>query len=140
MRGRPTLKEDEEHEEAPINLTPLIDVVFVVLITFMLIAPILDIDLIHLADGGPRSRPAPPQGQQGILISVRGDNTIWFQGKKVSSQELAALLTRAKKALPWTIPQLVQDERAQFGTYQTVKNSLEAAGFEELEIILKPHQ
>ena len=39
-------------EEPQINLTPLIDVVFVILIMFILIAPILELDRIDLADAG----------------------------------------------------------------------------------------
>ncbi|MBM3184115.1 MAG: hypothetical protein FJZ64_02270, partial [Chlamydiae bacterium] len=54
MRKRPLqLLEEEGNEEPLVNLTPLIDVVFVVLISFMLIAPILDIDSLTLAPSGP---------------------------------------------------------------------------------------
>ena len=41
----------ETHEEPSINMTPLIDVVFVVLVMFIIIAPILNIDRIDLAQG-----------------------------------------------------------------------------------------
>ena len=43
------LSEAESSEESLINLTPLIDVVFVLLITFIMIAPILKLDRIDLA-------------------------------------------------------------------------------------------
>jgi len=45
-------------EEAWINLMPLIDVVFVVLIMFIVIAPMLDIDQIDLAEGTTRVKEA----------------------------------------------------------------------------------
>ena len=43
-----------------------------------------------------------------------------------------------KKNHPREIPRVFQDKNATFGTYQTVKNAVEAAGFEEMDIILKP--
>ena len=40
-------------EEPIINLMPLIDVVFVVLVMFIVIAPMINIDRIELAEGAP---------------------------------------------------------------------------------------
>jgi biopolymer transport protein ExbD len=44
-----SLFSNAESDEPLINLTPLIDVVFVVLIIFILIAPMLEIDRVKLA-------------------------------------------------------------------------------------------
>ncbi len=49
MRKSRRLSSLSHSEEASINLTPLIDVVFVVLIIFILIAPMLELDRIQLA-------------------------------------------------------------------------------------------
>ncbi len=42
------------------------------------------------------------------------------------------------QANPESRPQIFHDKNAKFGTYQTVKNALEAAGFSEMDLILKP--
>lgn len=55
-----SLPDDDSVEEPLINLTPLIDVVFVVLITFMLIAPVLDIDSVDLATSGGTEKKRSP--------------------------------------------------------------------------------
>jgi biopolymer transport protein ExbD len=47
-------------------------------------------------------------------------------------------LKQAKTRYPQATPQLFHDRRAQFGTYQSVKNASEEAGFSQLELILKP--
>lgn len=129
--------EGEEGEEPLINLTPLIDVVFVVLITFILIAPILQVDLVELAAGGPSSVKQSASTSSALSLSVRADNTIWYQGRVWSLKELEPMLREEKRKNPRAIPQLAQDERAQFGTYQSVKSLLERVGFEEMELLLR---
>lgn len=127
-------------EEAPINLTPLIDVVFVVLIMFIIIAPMLELDRVQLAQSAKQSekQPAVVQENSPITIHVHEDNTIWLNNKPVSKDQLLKLLSQAKRAHPQKIPQLFHDKKAHFGTYQTVKNTVELAGFEQLDVILKP--
>ncbi len=139
MRRRRFHTDDEPLEEPIINLTPLIDVVFVVLISFMLIAPMLEIDSIDLANGGTEKKKESLSPESTPLsISVRADNTIWLQGKKVTTIELEKALLVQKKNHPGKIPQVIHDRNASFGTYQTVKNVMERCGFEQMDVVLKP--
>ena len=128
-----------EHEEATINLTPLIDVVFVVLIIFILIAPMLELDRVELASAAatPNKQSANAENSS-LSIHVHPDNTIWFHGKCVTAEQLTDLLKQARKQTNHRIPQLFQDKKACFGTYQNVKNGIEMAGFEQVDVILKP--
>jgi biopolymer transport protein ExbD len=128
--------EEEGPDEPLINLTPLIDVVFVVLITFMLIAPVLDIDLVELAPGGSSSK--KEASSTPLAISLRADNSIWFQGKQMNLTELEKALKREKLRYPGHTPQLIPDKSAQFGTYQAVKNTLELCGFTQMDVLLQP--
>lgn len=127
-------------EDIHINLTPLIDVVFVVLIMFILIAPMLELDRVQLATAAHRDTKEMTVVQENspLAIHVREDNTIWFHNKVVSEKELIQLLKDAKRTYPQKIPQLFHDKKAYFGTYQTVKNAVEIAGFEQLDVILQP--
>jgi len=128
-----------EHEEATINLTPLIDVVFVVLIIFILIAPMLELDRVELASAAasPNKHSASSESNS-LTIHVHSDNTIWFHGKCVTAGQLTDLLKTSRKQGHHRIPQLFQDKKASFGTYQSVKNAIELAGFEQVDVILKP--
>lgn len=126
-------------EEASVNLTPLIDVVFVVLIIFIIIAPMLEVDKVELASGVESShKQAATSDHHPLTIHVHQDNTIWFEGKCVTAEQLGQLLRKAFRSGSFRSPQLFQDKRAAFGTYQQVKNAAEMAGFSELEVILKP--
>ncbi len=140
MRKRPlwTLETDIQ-EEPLVNLTPLIDVVFVVLISFMLMAPILDIDSIALAPSHSASKKESPNVQNHPLsIGIRADNSIWFQGKCIDLSSLEKQLLQEKKLQPHEVPQIIPDAHSHFETYQQVKNILESCGFEEMNIVLRP--
>lgn len=139
MRRSRASSEESSLEEPLINLTPLIDVVFVVLITFMLIAPVLHLDHVELASSA-QAKESAPQVQSSITIHVKADDTIWFQGRSLSSKELEAKLKSEKSSYPNQIPQVIQDRRASFGSYQTVKNTLENCGFEQMDVVLSPTQ
>ncbi|MBI3508545.1 MAG: biopolymer transporter ExbD [Chlamydiia bacterium] len=136
QRRAPPPTDSDAVEEPLVNLTPLIDVVFVVLIAFMLIAPVLDIDLVELASGGATQKKEATLSP--ISITIRADNSIWFQGKGVSLKELEKILKAEKKTHPNQTPQLIPDKQANFGTYQAIKNLLEASGFTQMDVVLKP--
>jgi biopolymer transport protein ExbD len=127
-------------DETHINLTPLIDVVFVVLIMFIIIAPMLELDRVQLSNAAHRDSKEMTVVQENspIAIHVREDNSIWINSRTVSEKELIEALRQAHRAYPQKIPQLFHDKKAQFGTYQTVKNAVEIAGFEQLDVILQP--
>jgi len=131
---------DPSSEEGSINLTSLIDVVFVVLIMFIIIAPILEIDRVELATAAshPVKQLSNVQENSTITIHVHQNNAISFNGVNVSLEQLLVYLKKAKSQHPQGIPQLFHDKKAMFGTYQSVKNAVEQAGFEELDVILNP--
>jgi biopolymer transport protein ExbD len=125
-------------DETLINLTPLIDVVFVVLVAFILIAPLLEVDNVDLAQATESSK-NDISSKSKIIIHVREDNSIWINNRVVSDSELLPLLRQSKKEHPGFIPQLFHDQKATFGTYQKVKGAIEKAGFETMDVILKGH-
>ena len=126
--------------EPVVNLTPLIDVVFVILIIFIVIAPLLELDQITLADSSHAgNNECLSSGDcSPIAIQVQRDNAILFNGKKISLNELQGQLQDAKLKFPAARPQLFHDKQAQFGTYQSIKNIVEISGFTQMDIVLKP--
>ncbi len=128
-------------EEPTINLTPLIDVVFVILIMFILIAPLLEIDRIALAMSANTTLNHKQEVHEtsAINIHVRDDNTIWLNQIKILPAQLLTALTEMRKKHPQARPQLFHDKSAHFGTYLIVKNAAEQVGFSELDLILKPN-
>ncbi len=125
-------------EEPQMNLTPLIDVVFVILIMFIVLAPLLELDQVQLAEGGPGLKTVSVQESSELAIHVLADNTIRFNKQLVNIYQLEEFLKLTKAKNPNLKPQLFHDKRALFGTYQGVKNALERAGYSQVDVILSP--
>lgn len=124
--------EEEGVDKELINLTPLIDVIFVVLISFIIIAPFLEVEMVQLAE--PSLNTAPLSPISSLKIVIKEDNTIWFENRQVNREELYMLLHQEPKE---KLICLYQDKHAFFGTYQQVKNTVEKAGFESLQVVLQ---
>ena len=134
-----SFKNNHPIEEPQINLTALIDIVFVVLIIFILIAPLLELDRVQLADAPKLNQPNSVTEASPITLQVQRDNTIWLNTQPTRIEALKDRLVDLRKHLPSARPQLFQDKKAEFGTYQSVKNALEEAGFSEVDIVLNPN-
>jgi len=127
-------------EKPEVNLTPLIDVVFVILIMFILVAPLLEIDKINLANGPLEQHEHVSINRDTIDIVIRvfADDSLTLNKSPVSVYRLADLLKEARIKIPNARPQIYHDKSATFGMYQEVKNAVESAGYEEMDIVLKP--
>lgn len=133
---RPIFHQEISSEENLVNLTPLIDVVFVVLILFILIAPMIEADRVQLCSSS--SELTSPVHENAVTaIYVHEDNSIWLNQKKILEGQLFDCLKELHKSQGNIPLQLFHDKRAQFGVYQSVKTAAELAGFEQLDVIVK---
>lgn len=124
-------------EDPYLNLTPLIDVVFVVLIIFIVVAPLVRLDEVELANG-PSTTQKAPSANQGIQIHVRANNSLTLNSEPTTLAQLKPKLKTLKERFPNERPLIFHDKKAHFGTYQELKNTLEASGFQQMDIVLKP--
>lgn len=138
MRKRSHLNQGSQ-EEALLNLTPLIDVIFVILVMFMLVAPMLNLDEVDLANAKSSSGLSSTQADKNpVRIYVKQDNSLTLNGQKITLAELPRSLSKLKLLHPQAHPIVFHDKRAHFGTYQSIKTEVENAGFEQMQIVLKP--
>lgn len=135
MRLRPR----RPHTPPEINLTPLIDVVFVILILFIVMAPLLEKEEITLAQAGHNAKSFHEEEPNSFSIEIHKDNKLLINQVALSIEQLPSVLYVIKTKHPDATPRVLCDEMAAFGHYQKVKLSLEEAGFERMELILKPH-
>lgn len=140
MRRQAVRKRYGLHDEPQVNVTPLIDVVFSILIMFIILAPLLELDRIELAEANAdRGDACISVSERGpITLYVKRDNTVLFNQQIVEISQLTELLKREIKRHPQAKPQIFHDKNAYFGTYQKIKHAVESAGFEEMDVILSP--
>ena len=100
-------------EEPNINITPLIDVVFVVLIMFILIAPLVDKEAVDLAKGG-EGDDRELKAASPIAMVVKKNSELYLNRMPVDLDELKERLLEVKAQFPQAIPQLFHDKMAPF--------------------------
>ncbi len=94
-------------DEPAINLTPMIDVVFTLLVFFMLATTFLERERLlglELPTASHADR-APVNGRE-LVINVALDGQMWIDGRRVDASELASVLTetvRRDAATPVTV-------------------------------------
>lgn len=128
----------DSYSEPRLELTPLIDVVFVVLVCFMLTAPFLELDNVALATNEASSDKTSldPQSTKKLQIFVHDNDTIWIRNTQVADKDLPATLQRLRQQQNHGNVLVFHDRRAKFGTYEWLKGELSKAGFEKMEIAL----
>ena len=125
--------------QADINVTPLVDVVLVLLIIFMLITPMLPMERpVDLpTTENPPTRPDEP-GK--ISLTIEKDGFIWLDREKMSAEALAQRLheiagTRADSAVV-----INGDGRLTFGDVKRVMLVVKDAGFMNVGLIAEKRE
>jgi biopolymer transport protein ExbD len=119
-------------EEAnDIDLTPMLDVVFIMLIFFIVTASFvkevgLDVNL-------PPPNPNPPadDAPQNILVRISADNQIWFRDetgeRRVDERQVRSNIERLRAELPQASVIIQADRKANAGTYVAVQDAAQEA-------------
>lgn len=121
---------------ADINVTPLVDVMLVLLIVFMVAAPLLSVGVpLELPKTDAKSLPAQ---QEPITISVDKDGVIFIQDAEIPLEELAPKLIAVSSNGYDERIYLRADESSDYGAVMKVMAKVNAAGFSNLGLVTDP--
>jgi biopolymer transport protein TolR len=120
-----------------INVTPFVDVMLVLLIIFMVAAPMMtqgvDVSLPEVkAQSMPQSEDIP------FVISIDKDSQIFINDLKVDADRLESKLQSVFKEKPREKVFLRSDKRVPYGTVMEVMAKIRGAGIEKLGMITEP--
>ncbi len=89
MRNRTRISEDQGQA---IDLTPMLDVVFIMLIFFIVTATFIKLPGVDITKVDTKT--SDPYKKVGILVAVSGNNEYWIDKKRVEGSGLKLNLTR----------------------------------------------
>jgi biopolymer transport protein TolR len=118
--------------KAEMNLTPLIDVMVVLLIVFMISAPLMTVtvpvDLPNVGKG------AAADGEDPLVISIDKNNDVYLQDQKIKIEELIPRL-QAISAQKEQRLFIRGDQGLSYGKIMTIMSQLTAAGFTKVGLV-----
>jgi biopolymer transport protein TolR len=119
-----------------INVTPLVDVMLVLLVIFMVTAPMmttgLDVNLPQ-AKGG-----ALDESRQPIIISISGHSDIYINDRRTTIDNLGSAIADEQKRQGNPQVLLKADRSVPYGVVVQVMGALKAAGVEKLGMVTEP--
>ena len=120
---------------AEINVTPLVDVVLVLLIIFMITAPVLQsgIDV-----SVPKTRTVKEVTEQRVVLTINKDQEIFLGDKQVNIHELPERLRQQGADPAHQIIYLRADEAVSFGVFAKLMDAVKQAGITNVSIVTQP--
>jgi biopolymer transport protein ExbD len=133
MDIQPDPREDYLTEIHEINVTPFIDVMLVLLIIFMVVAPLATVDVpvdLPVSTAKPQSRPDKP-----LYLTIRADLTLLLGDEPVTPEVLELALNRATGGNKTKRVFLRADKTVEYGKLMNVMNNLRAAGYLKVALV-----
>ena len=130
----PQISKGTQTSLSNINMVPFIDVVLVLLIIFMITAPILqsgiEVDV-------PKTHTVKEVTQQKLVVTIDKNQRVYLGNDAVNIHELPGKIKKLQKRSSGAVL-LRADETVPFGAYATVIDELRMAGVSNISIVTEP--
>ncbi len=120
---------------ADINITPMVDVVLVLLVIFMLTAPVLQ---SGIEVNVPKTRTVKEITEQRLVLTIDRDQQVFLGDQPVNIHELPQKLRQPGTDPSRQVIYLRADERVPFGAFASVMDAVKQAGITKISIVTQP--
>ncbi len=125
-------REDKHRAKADINVTPLVDVVLVLLIIFMVVTPLIANGVVVELPQTQHHAKKADDGKD-IMVSVTADERIYMGSRRLANvEELVAAVTAEKRANPEKTVFLKGDQRAPYGSMRRIMEALHGVSIDDV--------
>ncbi len=119
-----------------INVTPFVDVMLVLLIVFMITAPLLKTGVeINLPEA---DTPNIPDKENPLIVSINKDNDIFISEKKIIKKNLFKKLREIKKANPKVVIYIRADKSITYENLMSVMKQVIESNITNVSLITNP--
>ena len=118
-----------------INITPMVDVILVLLVIFMVTANFLKKESINI--NLPKVQAADPNVSQSVQVAMTRDGKILLEGQETTEEKLVANLERDLKFRPNMRLTLSADEKLAYGTIMKLMGVIRKAGVSRVALSVK---
>jgi biopolymer transport protein TolR len=120
--------------KSDINVTPLVDVVLVLLIIFMVVTPMLQkgVPVVLPITTNPDKKPDNPDQ---TIVSIKADSTIYIEQNWVPKNEFIEKMKEIKDRHPGREVLIKGDARLRYKDVKKVMDMINEAGFENVGLI-----
>ena len=129
-------EDDDARPFTEINVTPLVDVMLVLLVIFMVTAPMLTagigVDLPRAA-AAPVHPPAPP-----LELTLRRDGAIFLEREEITEAALEPRLAALRAEAPDRVLHLRGDRGLDYGAIMRVMGLVQRAGIARVALLTDP--
>ncbi len=120
---------------AEINITPLVDVVLVLLIIFMLTAPVLQ---SGIEVNVPHTRTVKEISEERLVISIDKSQRVFLGNDPININQIGPALKQKIRDPQHQAIYLRSDEDVPFGAFATVMDAVKQAGVGNVSIVTQP--
>ena len=120
---------------AEINITPLVDVVLVLLIIFMISVPVLQSG-IEVAV--PKTRTVKEITEQRMVVTIDREQRVYLGDQPINIHDLGRRLRQPGVDNAKKVIYLRADERVPFGAFASVMDTVKQAGITNISIVTQP--
>lgn len=125
--------DENPHEASEINVTPFIDVMLVLLVIFMVTAPLTTVNVpVDLPSSTEKPAPRP---ENPVFLTVKADHALALGEDNVSAENLPQALETATKGNKDERIFLRADKTVDYGTLMSVMDKLRSAGYLKVALV-----
>jgi len=125
-------RRDRRKSESEVNLTPMLDVVFIMLIFFIVTASFVKESGIEISRPGASTAVRKEKGN--ILIAISANDQIWMNRRQVDPRALRANIERMHAENPQSAVIIQADKEAKTGLLVKVMDAARSAGVKSVSL------
>ena len=125
-------KQRTEGEDAAIDMTPMLDIVFIMLIFFIVTTSFIKEAGIEV--NKPQASQSQQQKNANVFVAITDDGKIWLDKREIDVDRVRANLERLLAEQPTDLIIIQADKKAKHGVVIEVMDQIKAAGMDRIAV------